>query len=99
MNQVVLALQAAGQVLVAAVILGAGLPAMFSVGTRVLAYGNGGTAEVDVDAKPHLLGRVIGIVCFGIVILAVLLGISWIVGTGMGYRLSFDHVFPVFVKK
>ncbi len=99
MNQVLLALQAAGQVLLAAVILGAGLPAMFSLGMRALAYGNGGTAEVEVDAKPHTMGRVAAVVCFGIVVLAVLLGISWIVGTGMGYRLSFEHIYPVFVKK
>jgi len=99
MSQVLLALQAGLQVLVAAVILGAGLPVIFSLGMRSLAYGTGGTAEVDVSAQPHPLGRVMAAVCFGVVILAILLGIAWIVGTGMGYVLSFDHVFPVFRKK
>lgn len=99
MSQVLLALQAGLQVLVAAVILGAGLPVIFSLGMRSLAYGTGGSAEVDVTAKPHPLGRVMAAVCFGVVILAILLGIAWIVGTGMGYVLSFDHIFPVFRKK
>lgn len=99
MSQVVLALQAGLQVLVAAVILGAGLPVIFSLGMRSLAYGTGGAAEVTADTKPHLLGRAMAAVCFGVVILAILLGIAWIVGTGMGYALSFDHIFPVFRKK
>jgi hypothetical protein len=99
MSQVLLALQAGLQVLVAAVILGAGLPVIFSLGMRSLAYGTGGAAEVAVDMKPHPLGRVMAAVCFGVVILAILLGIAWIVGTGMGYVLSFDHIYPVFRKK
>jgi hypothetical protein len=99
MNQFLLALQAGLQVLIAAVILGAGLPVIFSLGMRSLAYGTGGAAEVDVDMKPHPLGRVMAAVCFGVVILAILLGIAWIVGTGMGYALSFDHIYPVFRKK
>jgi hypothetical protein len=99
MSQVLLALQAGLQVLVAAVILGAGLPVIFSLGMRSLAYGTGGTAEVDASTKPHPLGRAMAVVCFGVVILAILLGIAWIVGTGMGYVLSFDHIFPVFRKK
>jgi hypothetical protein len=99
MSQVLLALQAGLQVLVAAVILGAGLPVLFSLGMRSLAYGTGGAAEVDVNAKPHPLGRAMATLCFGVVILAIVLGIAWIVGTGMGYVLSFDHILPVFRKK
>lgn len=99
MSQVLLALQAGAQVLLAAVILGAGLPAIFSLGMRALAYGTGGTAEVAVDVKPHPVGRVLAGVCFGVVVLAILLGITWIVATGMGYALSFEHIFPTFKKK
>ena len=99
MNQFLLALQAGGQVLLAAVILGAGLPAIFSLGMRALAYGTGGTAEVAVETKPHPVGKALAGICFGVVIAAIVLGIAWIVGTGMGYRLSFDHIYPVFVKK
>ena len=99
MNQVLLALQAGAQVLFAALLLGAGLPVIFSLGLRALAYGAGGTAEVAVDMKPHPGGKVLAGLCFGVVVLAILLGISWIVGTGMGYSLVFDHLLPTFRKK
>ena len=99
MSQVLLALQAGIQVLLAAVIVGAGLPAIFSLGMRSLAYGTGGTAEVAVDVKPHPVGRLLAAVCFGVVVLAILLGITWIVAAGMGYAVSFDHIFPTFKKK
>ena len=98
MNQLLLALQAGAQVLFAALLLGAGLPVIFSLGMRALAYGAGGTAEVAVDMKPRV-GKVMAVVCFGVVILAIVLGISWIVATGMGYSLVFDHLLPTFRKK
>ena len=99
MNQLLLALQAGAQVLFAALLLGAGLPVIFSLGMRALAYGAGGTAEVAVDMKPRPAGKVLAVVCFGVVILAILLGISWIVATGMGYSLVFDHLLPTFRKR
>ena len=99
MNQLLLALQAGAQVLFAALLLGAGLPVIFSLGMRALAYGAGGTAEVAVDMKPRRVGKVVAVVCFGVVILAIVLGISWIVATGMGYSLVFDHLLPTFRKK
>jgi len=99
MSQLLLALQAGAQVLFAALLLGAGLPVIFSLGLRALAYGAGGAAEVAVDMKPRRVGKVLAIVCFGVVILAIVLGISWIVGTGMGYSLVFDHLLPTFRKK
>lgn len=99
MNQLLLALEAAGQVLVAAVLLGAGLPVVFSFGMKALAYGNGVTAEQDVVAQPHVSGKVLAFLSFAVVVLAVLIGIAWITGTGMGYVLTFDHLLPVFRKK
>ncbi len=99
MNQLLLALQAGVQVLFAALLLGAGLPVIFSLGLRALAYGSGGTAEVAVDMKPHPMGKVLAAVCFGVVVVAILLGISWIVASGMGYSLVFDHLIPTFRKK
>jgi len=98
MSQLWLALQAGAQVLFAALLLGAGLPAIFALGMRSLAYGAGGTAEVAVESKPRPVGKVLAAVCFGVVVVAILLGISWIVGTGMGYSLVFDHLIPTFRK-
>lgn len=99
MSQLWLALQAGVQVLFAALLLGAGLPAIFALGMRSLAYGTGGTAEVEIASRPHAVGKVLAYVCFGVVVFAILLGISWIVGTGMGYSLVFDHLLPTFRKK
>ena len=45
------------------------------------------------------VGKVLAGLCFGVVVLAIVLGISWIVGTGMGYSLVFDHLLPAFRKK
>jgi hypothetical protein len=99
MSQLWLALQAGVQVLFAALLLGAGLPAIFALGMRSLAYGAGGTAEVSVTATPHPVGKVLAVVCFSVVVVAIVLGITWIVGTGMGYSLVFDHLIPTFRKK
>lgn len=99
MSQLWLALQSGAQVLFAALLLGAGLPAMFALGMKALAYGSGGTAEVAINSKPRAIGKVLAAVCFGTVVVAILLGISWIVGTGMGYSLVFDHLIPSFRKK
>lgn len=98
MSQLWLALQAGVQVLFAALLLGAGLPAIFALGMRSLAYGTGGTAEVALEAKAHPVGKALAGLCFAVVIIAILLGMAWIVGTGMGYRLVFDSVVPTFRK-
>jgi hypothetical protein len=46
MHNVTLALQGAWKVLAASLILGAGLPIIFALGIRSLAWGSGGEAEV-----------------------------------------------------
>ena len=99
MSQVLLALQAGAQVLFAAILLGAGLPAIFALGMRALALGTGGSAEVDVQVQARPLGKVVAGLCFGVVLVAVVLGITWVVATGMGYSLAFDHLLPTFRKK
>ncbi len=85
------------KVLVASLLLGAGLPALFALGVRAMAYGAGG-AEVTPASK-RLLGRVLGILCFATVLLTVAVGISVIVASGFGMTVSFDHVIPTFAPK
>lgn len=99
MNNVSLALDAAWKVLVAGLILGAGLPAVFAMGIRSLAYGTGGAAEVDSTAAPHPIGRLGAAVCFAVVVAAIALGITYIVASGFGKALDFSHVYPVIVDK
>lgn len=103
MNNVGFALDGAWRVLLASVLLGAGLPVLFALGIRSLAWGAGGDAEVHESGvtapTPHPIGTVIGWLCFGVVLLGVVLGITFIVASGFGKALSFDHVFPTIVSK
>ena len=90
---------AAWKVLAWGLVLGAGLPALFAVGIKAMAYGIGGDAEVDTTARPHPIGRVIGILCFTLVALAVVIGITIIVASGFGKAVSFEHIYPTIVNK
>ncbi|GAA2523407.1 hypothetical protein [Winogradskya humida] len=99
MHNLGFALEGAWKVLAAGLILGAGLPALFALGIRTLAWGDGGSAEATAGAAPHALGKVLGWVLFAIVLLGVVLGITFIVASGLGKALSFEHVFPTIVDK
>jgi hypothetical protein len=91
MTNVHFALDGAWRVLLASVILGAGLPVLFALGIRSLA--SGGEAPATVPA------RSLAYVLFAIVVLGVLLGLTFIVATGFGKALSFEHVFPTVVAE
>ena len=84
-------------VLLVGLLLGAGLPALFALGVRSLAWGAGGAAASG--AAPRPAGTVLGYVCFAVVLLGVALGITFIVASGFGKALSFEHVFPTIVDK
>jgi len=43
--------------------------------------------------------RALGVACFAIVVLAVVVGLSIILATGFGQEVDFSHVIPVFVPK
>lgn len=86
------------KVFAASIILGAGLPAIFALGVRAMAYGSGATA--DGSAAPRRpIGHVLGILCFATVVLAIVAGISVILASGLGMTVSFDHVIPTFAPK
>lgn len=99
MHNVGFALEGGWQVLAVGLLLGAGLPAVFAVGIRAMAYGAGGSAEVDSTAAPHPAGRVIGGLCFAVVVIGVVLGITYIVAGGLGMELSFGHGYPTLEEK
>lgn len=96
---VTLELQALWKILAAGLLLGAGLPVLFSVGIRAMAHGAGGEAETGTASAPHPAARVVGLLCFAVVVLCVVLGITFIVATGFGKALSFEHVYPTIVSK
>ena len=97
------ALEGAWKVLLAGLILGAGLPVLFALGIRSLAWGAGGEAEVHADGaagpKAQPIGTVIGWILFVIVLAGIALGITFIVASGFGKQLSFEHIFPTIVDK
>jgi hypothetical protein len=103
MNNLQFALEGAWKVLLAGLILGAGLPLLFALGIRSLAYGAGGDAEVHASGASgpaaHPLGTVLAWILFVIVLLGVVLGITFIVASGFGKALSFEHVYPTIVNK
>jgi hypothetical protein len=103
MHNIGFAADSAVRILLACLVLGAGLPALFAVGIRALAYGAGGEPEVYDSGvstpKPRPLGTVAGYLCFTIVLLGVVLGITFIVASGFGKTVSFEHIYPIIADK
>jgi hypothetical protein len=90
-------LQAAWKVVLAGLLLGAGLPALFALGVRFTADGTG---EVTAHgASPRAGYRALGLVCFLAVALLVALGITVIVAAGLGKTVSFARIFPTLIPK
>jgi hypothetical protein len=103
MHNLGFALEGAWKVLLASLLLGAGLPTLFALGIRSLAWGAGGDAEVHESGvtgpSPHRIGTVVGWLLFLIVLAGVVLGITFIVAGGSGKALSFEHIYPTIVNK
>ena len=98
MNNLWLALEGAWQVLLVGLVLGAGLPTIFALGIRALSYGVG--ADVDAtDHEPHPFAKVVAYFCFGIVVLAIALGIGTVIASGFGMRIGLDGFVPVLVAE
>jgi len=90
--------EAAVQVIVAAVILGAGLPVLFALGVRSIVLAGPGGGDVPRRAPRPAL-RVLGVLCFVLTLCAVAVGITLIVATGFGKEVSFEHIVPMLVDK
>jgi hypothetical protein len=95
MHNVGFALDGAWRVLLAGLVLGAGLPIIFALGIRSLAWGAGG----GYGAPPRPVGTYVGWALFAVVLLGVALGITFVVATGFGKVLSFDHIYPTIIPK
>ena len=98
MNNVALAADGAWKVLVASLILGAGLPVVFALGVRAWAYAVGGGTERQ-HAGRHPVGNVLFVLCVLVVLLGVALGITIVVASGFGKAVSFQHIYPTIVSK
>jgi hypothetical protein len=89
--------QTAWKVVLAGLVLGAGLPAVFALGVRFSAAGAGGSTGAATGPRTGYRG--LAVLCFVVVALAVGLGITAVVASGFGKMLSFDHVYPTLVDK
>ena len=92
------ALDGAWRVLLAGLVFGAGLPLVFALGIRSLAWGAGGSAEVS-GAAANPVGKVLAGLCLAVVLAGVALGITIITATGFGKEVSFAHGYPTIVAK
>ncbi|GAA1634153.1 hypothetical protein [Actinoplanes couchii] len=102
MHNLGFALDGAWQVLIAGLALGAGLPILFALGIRSLAWGAGAatvTTPTSAPAGRRPLGTALGYALFAVVIIGVLLGLTFIVSSGFGYKLDFSHIYPTLVAK
>lgn len=92
------AFDGAWRVLLASLVFGAGLPVIYALGIRSLAWSAGGDAEVS-HARPNPFGRVLAGLCLVVVLAGVALGITIIAATGFGKAVSFEHGYPTIVAK
>ena len=96
MNLFGLLVQGAWHVLLAGLILGAGIPAVYALGIRALAWGAPGEDTI-AEHRPTLLAKSLAVLCFGIVVAAIGLGIGIIVAHG--FHLQFTFGWPLFVPR
>jgi hypothetical protein len=97
-------IDAAWKVAVYGLIFGAGLPALFAVGVRSTVLANhaheGSASSIGVTSSaPPTVNRVVGIVCFVVVVAAVAIGIALIIAAGLGKEVSFQNIYPTFQPK
>ena len=86
------------QVALVSLVIGAGLPALFALGIKSMAYGVGGDAEISRESG-HPVGKIVGYMIFALVLAFILVGIAIIVSSGLGMKVSFEHIYPTFVPK
>jgi hypothetical protein len=98
MHNVELALEAIWEILLWSLLLGAGLPVVFALGVRALAWGSDGSDQPD-EHSPHLLARAAAALCFAVVLVSVALAITFIIASGFGKALDFEHVVPTLSDK
>ena len=101
MNTVKLLLEGAGEVLVAGLVFGAGLPVVYALALRVLTIGATSYAGPDgeIHSSPRMSSRLFSGVLIAVVVAGVLLGLMIIVATGFGKEVTFDTIFPTLTDK
>lgn len=98
MDQFLAAADGAWRVLLTCLLLGVGLPALYTIGLRNLAFADGAMND-QVSGGRRGLHRAIAYALFAIVVLAILLGLSYIIAHGFGWSIGFNGIVPTFTKK
>lgn len=78
------------EVTLVGILLGAGLPALFALGIRLLHGPNVADATGDTTHRASTLSRTAAGLCFAIIILAVLIGILWVTKSTLHQYFSID---------
>ena len=96
--------EAIWKVLIASVLIGAGLPMLFATGVRALAWGEGGDTETSTNGiapKANPAGKVLAVLIFALVLYVIASGIVYVIATGKGsnYDITFHHIIPEIYKK
>jgi hypothetical protein len=100
-NTVKLLLEGAGEVLVAGLVFGAGLPVVYALALRALTLGATSYAgpDGDIHSTPRMSSRLFSGVLIAVVVAGVLLGLMIIVATGFGKEVTFDTIYPTLTDK
>lgn len=93
--QLIAAAEAALRVLIAAIIVGAGLPILYAFGVRQLAINSAGSDHSPWRIRFH---HAIAYLSFTVAVLMVLLGLSYIIAHGFGVDVTFDGFVPVITR-
>ena len=85
-------------VLAVGLILGAGLPAIFSVGMLAYSHGAGGEEADHLMHKPNPALKYLGLLLFVVVALVIITAVAWITRSTIMHHFGVD-LFPMFAKK
>ena len=96
MNNLIIALDGAWKVLLAGLLLGAGIPTLFAMAVKGLATAEGG--EAAGGASPRAAGKLMAAVFFFIILTLVVYGLAWLIFTSLGFKVGFSGPFPTFSK-
>ena len=96
MNNLIIAMDGAWKVLVAGLLLGAGIPTLFALAVNGLATAEGG--EAAAGAAPRPVSKLVALVFFIIILTLVVYGLAWLIFTSLGFKVGFNGPFPTFSK-
>lgn len=85
-------------VLAVGLVLGAGLPAIFSIGMLAYSHGAGGEEADHLIHKPNPALKYLGILLFVVVALVIITAVAWITRSTIIHHFGVD-LFPMFPKK